>query len=78
MTDLILPFNPDEDRYQLIELELTNGKRVLALTAPFISTQKDTKQLMVNKFLVYPPKKIPRGAKKFFKPLFELFKGLVK
>ena len=76
MNNLILPFNPDEDRYQLIELVLTNGKRVLALTAPFVNEEK-SKQLLVKKFLVHPPKEIPSGAKEFFKPLFEIFKNLV-
>ena len=75
MNGLILPFNVKEKRYQLIELVLTNGKRVLAVTSPFID-EKETKQVMVKKFLVHPPQIIPRGAKQFFEPLFDIFKSI--
>lgn len=75
MSNLILPFNRKDGRYQLIELVLTNGQRVLAVTSPFIDEEK-TKQVMVKKFLVHPPKPIPRGAKEFFKPLFDIFKSV--
>ena len=77
MSKLILPFSPDTLCYQLIELELTNGKRVLAVAPEFINEEK-TKQLLVRKFLVHPPNEIPSSARDVFKPFFNILKDSVQ
>jgi len=78
MSKIILPFSPEaQERYQLIELILTNGRHVLAVTAPFIE-EETAKQVLVKKFLVHPPLEIPRDAKKMFQPLFQIFKNAEK
>ena len=77
MSKLILPLQPGDVRYQLIELELTNGKRILAVAPEFIKEEK-TKQLLVTKFLVHPAQDIPTSAKSIFKPLFGILKDTMQ
>ena len=63
-------------QYQLIELQLTNDHKVLAITAPFLN-EEQAKAVHVKKFIVYPPQVIPRTAQMIFNGLFDILRGVV-